>query len=122
MERGRKPRGSRAAKTRSGVIMTSENAPSMRRSASANGLDERHLSRLRDEVDDDLGVAGGLEDAALRSELVADDLGVVEIAVVGEGDACPCCSPREWAGRLGALSPRWWSNGCVRWRCCRGAR
>ena len=33
--RGRKPRGSRAAKTRSELSMTSENAPSTRRSASA---------------------------------------------------------------------------------------
>ena len=35
MESGRKPRGSRAAKMRSRVMITSENAPSMRRSASA---------------------------------------------------------------------------------------
>ena len=35
IESGRKPRGSRAANMRSELIMTSENAPSTRRSASA---------------------------------------------------------------------------------------
>ena len=35
MDSGRKPRGSRTANTRSRVIITKENAPSIRRSASA---------------------------------------------------------------------------------------
>ena len=41
----------------------------------------------RDEVQDDLGVRGGLEDPALRHQLLAQGQEVGEVAVVGQGDA-----------------------------------
>ena len=41
MESGRKPRGSRAAKMRSRVIITMENAPSTCESESAMAVDQR---------------------------------------------------------------------------------
>ena len=40
----------------------------------------------RVEVEDDLGVGGGLEDRARRLELLAEDGGVHQVAVVADGD------------------------------------
>jgi hypothetical protein len=40
----------------------------------------------RDEVEDDLRVRRGLEDGAERLELLAERLGVDQVAVVPEGD------------------------------------
>ena len=68
MESGRKPRGSRAAKMRSRVIMTMEKAPSTWASESAMAVDQRAGLRVRDELDDDFGVGGGLEVRALALE------------------------------------------------------
>ena len=71
MASGRKPRGSRAAKIRSGLIMTSENAPSTRRNASAMASG-RVCSRERDQVDEDFGIAAGLENRTLALQLRAN--------------------------------------------------
>ena len=58
---------------------------------SREGLDDplrkgRRL-RLGDQVDDHLGVAGRLEDCAVRLQLVADESGVRQVAVVRERQA-----------------------------------
>ncbi len=55
----------------------------------------RLLARARDEVHEDLGVDGGLEDRALLLELVADLGGVREVAVVRERDLAACVVDHE---------------------------
>ncbi len=84
MFRGRKPRGSRAAKTRSELSMTSENAPSTRRSASAIASGKRLFFGERDQVDDDFSVAIGLEDRTLGFQAMTDFLRIHQVAVVGQ--------------------------------------
>ena len=51
-----------------------------------DGVDERGGLRMRDELDDDFGVGGGLEERALALELHAEIAEVDEVAVVGDGD------------------------------------
>ena len=86
MESGRKPRGSRAAKMRSRVIMTMENAPSTWRERVGDGVDERAGVGVGDELDDDFGVGGGLEVSAVALEARAEVAEVDQVAVVGDGD------------------------------------
>ena len=86
MESGRKPRGSRAAKMRSRVIITMEKAPSTCESESAMAVDQRAGVRVRDELDDDLGVGGGLEVGAVALQPRAHVAEVDQVAVVRDGD------------------------------------
>ena len=86
MESGRKPCGSRAAKMRSRVIITMENAPSTWRERVGDGVDERGRVGVRDQLDDDFGVAGGLEECAFALEAGAHVAEVDQVAVVGDGD------------------------------------
>ena len=86
MESGRKPRGSRAAKMRSRVIMTMENAPSTCESESAMASTSVPALGVRDELDDDFGVGGGLEVGALALEARAQVAEVDQVAVVRDGD------------------------------------
>ena len=51
-----------------------------------DGVDQRGGLRVRDELDDDLGVGGGLEEGALALELGADVAEVDQVAVVRDGD------------------------------------
>ena len=86
MESGRKPRGSRAAKMRSRVIMTMEKAPSTCESESAMASTSVPARGVGDELDDDLGVGGGLEVGAVALEAGAEVAEVDQVAVVGDGD------------------------------------
>ena len=47
----------------------------------------RRLRRARQEVQDDLGVGGRLEDGARRDQLAPERQRIGEIAVVGDGEA-----------------------------------
>ena len=51
-----------------------------------DGIDQRGGLRMCDELDDDLGVRGGLEEGALALELGANVAEVDQIAVVRDGD------------------------------------
>ena len=51
-----------------------------------DGIDERAGLRVRDELDDDFGVGGGLEVGAVALEARAQIAEVDEVAVVGDGD------------------------------------
>ncbi len=53
----------------------------------AKGGFEGLFAGVRDEVEDDFGVAGGLEDGAAGFEICAEFGGVGDVAVVGDGDA-----------------------------------
>ena len=86
MESGRKPRGSRAAKMRSRVIMTMENAPSTCESESAMASTSVSGMGVGDELNDDFGVGGGLEVSAVALEARAEIAEVDQVAVVGDGD------------------------------------
>ncbi len=49
-------------------------------------VDDGLLEARRDQVDDDLGVAGGLEQAAAAHKLAAQLIGVGQVAVVADGE------------------------------------
>ena len=66
-------------------------------------LGQRPLARARDEVDDDLGVGGGLEDRAFRLEPLAQLDRVDEVAVVADRDRAARVVDRD---RLGVLLDR----------------
>ena len=68
--------------TRSFVIMTNENAPRTWEMASTIAASVVSGLRAREQMDDDLGVAVGLEDGAFADQRVAQLAGVHEIAVV----------------------------------------
>ena len=51
-----------------------------------DGVDQRAGAGVRDELDDDLGVAGGLEEGAFALEAGAHVAEVDQVAVVGDGD------------------------------------
>ncbi len=51
-----------------------------------DAVDEGALGGVGDELDDDLGVGGGLEDGAVALESLAGGAKVDEVAVVGDGD------------------------------------
>ena len=86
MESGRKPRGSRAAKMRSRVIITMEKAPSTCESESAMASTSDAGARVGDELDDDLGVGGGLEVGAVALQARTHIAEVHKVAVVSDGD------------------------------------
>ncbi len=50
-------------------------------------VDDRVLQARRDQMDDDLGVARRLEQAAAADELPAQLVGVGQVAVVADGEA-----------------------------------
>ena len=85
MDSGRKPRGSRMAKTRSRVIITRENAPSIRRRRRTR-LPAALFLGLRDQMHDHFSVAGGLEDGSLRFKALADFIGVDQVAVMRQSN------------------------------------
>ncbi len=70
----------------------------------AQGIDQRvdHVgrSRARRQVQDRLGVAGGLEDRAVGLQLLADQRRVDQVAVVGDGDR-PAMVPEQERLRVG---------------------
>ncbi len=51
-----------------------------------HGVGQRLLARTRDQVDDDFGVAGGLEDGALLLQLGANFQGIDDVAVMRQSD------------------------------------
>ena len=51
-----------------------------------DGVHQRPSLRMRDELDDDFGVGGGLEISSGALELFAQVAEVYEVAVVGDGD------------------------------------
>ena len=65
----------------------------------AEGAGEGALLGVRQQVQDDFGVAGGLEDGAVAAEVGAEFGGVGDVAVVGDGDAALAASRRRRAGR-----------------------
>ena len=65
-------------------MMMSENAPSIRRSALSDAA--AVIGWLREQVQDDFAVGGGLENGAFAFEFVAQDIGVDQIAVVRDRD------------------------------------
>ena len=81
---GRNPCGSRAAIMRSGVRMTSENAPRTLRDRLDDGVFDCGRARSRVKVQDDLGVARCLENRPQANEMIAQLLRVDQIAVVGD--------------------------------------
>ena len=86
IESGRKPRGSRAAKMRSRVIITIENAPSTCPQRIGDGIHQRAGPRVRDELDDDLGVGRGLKVCAVALEFRANRPEVHQVAIVRNRD------------------------------------
>ena len=81
----------------------------------ADVLDEVFMLAARDEMRDDLGVGGGLEDAALALELVAHLRRVDEVAVVREREVALAEGEDERLRvrrRAAILS---WSSGRGRW-------
>ena len=83
---GRKPWGSRTATRRSFRRKSSENAPCACDAASIRAVLAARRLRPRVEVEEDLGVAGRLEDRALPREELAQVPLVHQIAVVADGD------------------------------------
>ena len=81
---GRTPSGSRTPISASCDSATSEYAPSTWRSASVRRSTTRFLEARRDQVDDDLGIAGRLKDAAAAHQLPAQLVRVRQIAVVAD--------------------------------------
>ena len=63
-----------------------ENAPSTWRERVGDGVDERAGAGVGDELDDDLGVGGGLEVSAVALQARAHVAEVDQVAVVGDGD------------------------------------
>ena len=97
-------------------MMTSEKAPSMRRSALKDAA--AVAVGLRQQVQDDFAVDGGLKNGALRFEFVPQDGGVDEVAVVGDGDLAARAIDDERLGVARWCSNRWWNSACGRWRMC----
>ena len=86
MTSGRKPHGSRAATMRvPGEEEQRERAHHLGE-AGRDGVLELLAVAARVEMEDDLGVGGGLEDRARRLQPLAQHVGVHDVAVVGEGD------------------------------------
>ncbi len=68
--------------------------------------------RRRDEVGDDLRVGRGLELAAVRFELRAQQVGVDDVAVVAQRDDAVRAFDDEGLRVLDAGWSRWWSSAC----------
>ena len=100
MTSGRKPQGSRAATSASGVRNRSEKAPITLDEAGGDRVLEPLAVAARVEVEDHLGVGGGLEDRAGRLQLLAQERGVHQVAVVAEGD-------RARGGSRSGSAARW---------------
>ena len=66
--------------------MTMEKAPSTWRERVGDGVDQRAGAGVRDELDDDLGVGGGLEVSAIALQARAQVAEVDQVAVVSDGD------------------------------------
>ncbi len=66
------------------LMMMSENAPSIRRSAVEDVA--AIVGRLGEQMKDDLAIRGRLEDRALALEFVAQDAGVDQVAVMRDGE------------------------------------
>ena len=75
--------------------------------------------RLRHEVEDDFAIDRGLEDGALGLEIVAQQVGVDEIAVVADRRSARARNRRRWAARSRSCWSRWWNSGRGRWSACR---
>ena len=56
------------------------------------------MSGLGQQVDDDLGIAGGLENVPNFLVISAEKGGVDEVAVVGDGDLSACEGKEQWLG------------------------
>ena len=91
--------------------MTSEYAPSMRRSVCDEGVLHAAERRLRQHHDDDFAVHGRLEDEAAAFEFVAELGGVGQVAVVGDGNLAARAIHRE---RLGVAQVRRAGGGIAR--------
>ena len=83
------------------LMITSENAPSIRRSAVST---LPPLLRLREQVQDDLAIDGGLENGAAL-QFVAQHGGVDEIAVVRDRDLAAGAIDHERLRVLQVLEP-----------------
>jgi hypothetical protein len=66
--------------------MTMEKAPSTWRERVGDGVHQRAGAGVGDELDDDLGVGGGLEVGAVALQAGAHIAQVDQVAVVGDGD------------------------------------
>ena len=87
--RGRKPQGSRAATRRLSGQEEQGEGPHHLGEAGRERVLQALAMRAGVEVEDDLGVGGGLEDGARRLQLVAELAGVGQVAVVGHRDGPP---------------------------------
>ncbi len=86
MASGRKPRGSRAAKMRSRRHHDQRKRAFDAAQRVGHGFRQRLLVRLRDQMHDDFGVAGGLENRALALQPCADFMRIDQVAVVRQRD------------------------------------
>jgi hypothetical protein len=95
-------------------MMMSENAPSSRRST-LRGLPP-FFERLREQMRNDLAVGGGLENGAFAFQLIAQEIGVDQIAVVRDGDLAAKAIDHERLRVFQSCSSRSWNSARGRQR------